>query len=395
MLDILDVIHEATKEANSFENHAAKDLTLEERLLYLQGLALVMNADGEIHAEEKEYIRILIKSFEMDESILESFVEFAQHPDKDTVQAFFQTFRRRPVAQLFLFDALMLTRRDDTVDEKEKIVVDKIAEQLEILKGAQQDIFDLFCHIKNKDWEDSSLYFTSHLLNPEHFYHLLSYYEVSLDEITDKVDSLRRKKFLSVLKNRLNERIDMENPKIDISNELLIPLFQSCIDRGGKKIIDNKINLLDVDCELSELGLAYEKEYKYIYIVEDINVTNSIVLKYFGQQVGLTPEDTYDFFYNKVNGLTFAKIEPKYKATLSKPYEEGMCIVMDNVLWRYQAGRDYNIIGNSTIYCDGRYFSSGTYRGDTLFDEGQDTITLRYDDEDMDVKGTLYRVQIL
>ncbi|WP_105201531.1 tellurite resistance TerB family protein [Pseudoalteromonas sp. T1lg10] len=168
MLDILDVINEATKEANSFENHAAKDLTLEERLLYLQGLALVMNADGEIHAEEKEYIRILIKSFEMDESILESFVEFAQRPDKDTVQAFFRTFRRRPIAQLFLFDALMMTRRDDSVDEREKSVVDKIAEQLEVLKGTYQDIFELFCHLKNKDWDESSVFFSSHLLNPNH-----------------------------------------------------------------------------------------------------------------------------------------------------------------------------------------------------------------------------------
>ncbi|ODP97152.1 hypothetical protein BGL48_01685 [Salinivibrio sp. SS3] len=395
MMDILDVIDEATKEANSFENHAAKDLPLEERLLYLQGLALVMNADGDIHPEEREYIRILIKSFEMDESILEEFVEFANRPEKDTVQAFFRTFRRRPVAQLFLFDALMLTRRDDAVDEKEKVVVDKIAEQLEILKGAQQDIFDLFCHIKNKDWEDSSLYFTSHLLNPEHFNHLLDYYEVNLDEIVNKVDELRRKKFMSILKNRLNERIDVDDPKIDIPNELLIPLFQSSIDRGDNKIIDNKINLLDVDCELSELGLAYDQEYKYIYIVEDANVTNSIVLKYFGQQIGLTPEDTYSFFYNKPNGLIFASIGPKYRAELSKPYEEGMCIIMDDVLWKYKRGRDFNIIGNTTIYCDGRYFSTGKYRGDTLFDEGQDRIKLRFNDEDMDEKGILYRVQIL
>ncbi|WP_155522528.1 TerB family tellurite resistance protein, partial [Salinivibrio sp. HTSP] len=177
MMDILDVINEATKEANAFENHAAKDLPLEERLLYLQGLALVMNADGDIHPEEKEYILILIKSFEMDEAILDSFVEFAQRPDKDTVQAFFRTFRRRPIAQLFLFDALMMTRRDDNIDEKEKAVVDKIAEQLEVLKGIYQDIFDFFCHIKNKDWEESSLYFSSHLLNSEYFKHLLHYFD--------------------------------------------------------------------------------------------------------------------------------------------------------------------------------------------------------------------------
>ncbi|XNJ85057.1 TerB family tellurite resistance protein [Vibrio cyclitrophicus] len=204
MLDILDIINEATKEANSFENHAAKNLTLEERLLYLQGLALVMNADGEIHPEEKEYLRILIKSFEMDESILESFVEFAQRPDKDTIQAFFRTFRRRPIAQLFLFDALMMTRRDDSVDEREKAVVDKIAEQLEVLKGTYQDIFDLFCHIKNRDWDESGLYFNSHLVNPDNFKHLLDYYEVDFDELKSATLEKKKSRLIEVISRRVS-----------------------------------------------------------------------------------------------------------------------------------------------------------------------------------------------
>ena len=64
-----------------------------------------------------------------------------------------------------------------------KAVVDKIAEQLEVLKGTYQDIYDLFCHIKNKDWDESALYFSSHLLNPEHFKHLLDYFEVEIDTV--------------------------------------------------------------------------------------------------------------------------------------------------------------------------------------------------------------------
>ena len=69
--DILDVINEATKEADAFEGHPAADFTMEEQLLYLNGLALVMNADGHIDDTEKEYIRILIKSMSLDESILD------------------------------------------------------------------------------------------------------------------------------------------------------------------------------------------------------------------------------------------------------------------------------------------------------------------------------------
>ncbi|MEZ8204626.1 TerB family tellurite resistance protein [Vibrio splendidus] len=303
MLDILDVINEATKEANSFENHAAKDLTLEECLLYLQGLALVMNADGEIHAEEKEYIRILIKSFEMDESILESFVEFAKRPDKDTVQAFFRTFRRRPIAQLFLFDALMMTRRDDSVDEREKAVIDKIAEQLEVRKGTYSDIFDLFCHIKNKDWDESALYFSSYLLNPEHFKHLLDYFEVNLEELLARTKNLQSKRIKQIITSKLNlGSYEWENLKyycdsietdsdtkitshyIDLKNvmqsldELIVLRVQSDLDRESitvNPIGDIEDNTGYVLANVESLGLRFDKEKKAF----SLNVSNDEVEK--------------------------------------------------------------------------------------------------------------------
>ncbi|EGQ9599396.1 hypothetical protein F3R80_23410, partial [Vibrio parahaemolyticus] len=263
MLDILDIINEATKEANSFENHAAKDLSLEERLLYLQGIALVMNADGMIHPEEKEFIRILIKSFEMDESILESVVEFAQCPDKDTVQAFFRTFRRRPISQLFLFDALVMTRRDENVAERENAVVDKIAEQLEVLKGTYQDIFDLFCHIKNKDWEESSLYFSSHLLNPEYFRHLLDYYEVDFEGLLERTKNIRNKRVLEIFKSRVNSLSESNEMKITLNNDVVLPIIQSGIDRGEVKVFMGKIIFPEEkESELSTVGFGYHQESK-------------------------------------------------------------------------------------------------------------------------------------
>lgn len=287
MLDILDVINEATKEANSFENHAAKELTLEERLLYLQGLALVMNADGEIHPEEKEYIRILIKSFDMDESILESFVEFAEQPDKDTIQAFFRAFRRRPIAQLFLFDALMMTRRDDKIDEREKAVVDKIAEQLEVLKGTYQDIYDLFCHIKNKDWDESALYFSSHLLNPEHFKHLLDYFEVDIDTLTTEFLDKKNNRLLEVIRREFTNSIaweDVTNTQGDYSlisktrvrpllpKGLLISWLQSLLDKALASIRHGVLSFNEIEetFELKELGIEFNYEDRII-MLSDVN----------------------------------------------------------------------------------------------------------------------------
>lgn len=272
-MDILALIDEATKEADSFENHPAKELTLEERLLYLQGLALVMNVDGEIHEEEKEYIRILIKSFEMDESALDSFVAFAQAPDKDTVQLFFKTYRRRPIAQLFLFDALMMTRRDGQVDDKENAIIDSIADKLEILRGIQEDIFDLFCYIKNRNWRESALYFNSHLLNPDHFKHLLAYHELNYDQLMEETNSLRATRILQAINNKMPELTPGKKVKPELTHGIIIPMLQADLDRGSASVnggifsVDDNFGTLELDLET--YGLGYDKEKNSIFKASD------------------------------------------------------------------------------------------------------------------------------
>ena len=280
--DIFDILEEATRESDAFENHPAKELSIEDRLLYLNGLAIVMNADGHIDDEEKEYLRILIKSFEMDEATLEGFVAFAQAPDKDTIQAFFRTFRRNPIAQLFLFDALMMTRRDGKVEDKEIAVVNKIADQLEILKGTQQDIFDLFCHIKNRNWQESALYFNSHLLNPEHFKHLLAYHEVGMDELMNDTRKLRQNRLLQALKEKLPEIETGKNIKPKLDHDIVIPLLQAELDRGNATVVNNLLTLNNDDekvVNLTELGILFNKETLALYSEENIAVSNSVIVR--------------------------------------------------------------------------------------------------------------------
>lgn len=391
MLDILDVINEATKEANSFENHAAKELALEERLLYLQGLALVMNADGEIHPEEKEYIRILIKSFDMDESILESFVDFAEQPDKDTIQAFFRAFRRRPIAQLFLFDALMMTRRDDKIDEREKAVVDKIAEQLEVLKGTYQDVYDLFCHIKNKDWDESALYFSSHLLNPEHFKHLLDYFEVDFKEVLDRTISLRKDRVLRILKERLSPDFDENNPSLNIYNENLIPLFQAGINRGEVKVINGVIQLPEFgEFKLIDLGIKYDKESKACCIEKSQLVNDGKIIEYLGEALDLNGHDTYNFIWGQEgSSIVVGEVDPENPriVNLDKVYQEDQFIIIEGYLWRYSKGSRYDIFGQDKLY-------STSY--DNFSDVGEkDSYSLYYNLNDSDRRGDLYKVKLI
>ncbi len=301
MFDILSVINEASTEANAFEGHPAKDLSLEERILYLQGLSLVMNADSNIHNDEKEYLRILIKSFDIDESMLESVIDFAQNPDKDTIQAFFRSFRRRPIAQLFLFDALMMAYRDGELADKEKAVVDAIATQLEVLKGTYQDIFDLFCHITNKNWQESALYFSSHLLNPEHFKHLLDYYEVDFDELMAETEELRKTRIKQNLEKKLGlpdmqwipcERQagreitkDYIPPLITMfDHDIILPWLQAGIDRGEYKVVNEQIFSVSNDtgseekfAALDELGMQWQALGNYLVSLDGSKVSEQVV----------------------------------------------------------------------------------------------------------------------
>ncbi|MCG9697432.1 hypothetical protein [Shewanella sp. Isolate11] len=414
MLDILDVINKATKEANSFENHAAKHLTLEERLLYLQGLALVMNADGEIHPEEKEYIRILIKSFEMDESILESFEEFAQCPDKDTVQAFFRTFRRRQIAQLFLFDALTMTRRDDSVDEREKAVVDKIAEELEVLKGTYQDIFDLFCHIKNKDWAESAWYFSSHLLNPEHFRHLLDYYEVDFDDLLERTEKMRNKRVLQIFKSRLNLSLETDELEVELHNDIVLPIIQTAINRGEIQVFMDKLVFSEEqETELSEVGFGYLQECKSLYLKHEKIISDRNTTLFLSNFLGLNSVDFYEFIFGGDN-LIRGEIDKECnrRLNLSSSFEDDKLIAVGDKLFKYINNGSYSIEGQSEIYSsEGRvnfyeYVNQGLkdktsdfFRHLADFDVEnrvfQDTIKLDYSLDDQDSKGTLEEIHFL
>ncbi|OOF05541.1 tellurite resistance TerB family protein [Salinivibrio sp. MA607] len=391
MMDILDVINEATKEANAFENHAAKDLPLEERLLYLQGLALIMNADGDIHPEEKEYIRILIKSFEMDESIIEEFVEFASRPEKDTVQAFFRTFRRRTISQLFLFDALMMTRRDDSVDEREKAVVDKVAQELEVLKGTYQDIFDLFCHIKNKDWDESSLYFSSHLLNPEHFNHLLDYFDVDMGDILERTSDLRKDRVLRIIKERLVGDFDPNNPSLDIDNEVIIPLLQSGINRGEIKVILEVVEVPEFgEFSLANLGIGYNKETKELFLKEPKVVSEIKLVEYLGSVLNLNGFDTYNFIWGGTeSSVVVGEVDPEDPRiiNLTQPYQEGQFIIIDGFLWRYSKGSRYNIYGQTVLH------SSSNNKFNNIGSEK--AYSLWYGKTDSDSRGSIHKVKLI
>ena len=329
-LDMLTSFMEATKEPIAFENHPIAQQGIEGQLLYLQGLALVMNADNDIHETEVEYLQILINSFSLDSSVLDDVIDFAKAPDKVTIQAFVAYYRRKPLAQLFLFDALMMTRRDNQVHEKEMPLVNAIAQQLEILKGTQQDIFDLFCHIKNRNWQESALYFSSHLLNLDHFKHLLAYHEIEFDELMAETADLRSNRLIEQIKKKVNpgalewEKLSYSKrnykPEFEIttnfipsllSHELLLPFLQFKLAHHELRISNDDIYIAKSAEEtlyatLSDLSLEYDNE-------SDVLSVKSEYVS--GDKLVISNKLSKDFF-----DLILQSLQPK--ATASKPYND-------------------------------------------------------------------------
>ncbi|WP_028765329.1 TerB family tellurite resistance protein [Shewanella colwelliana] len=354
--DILDIICDATTEANAFEQHPAGALSMEEKVLYLNGLALVMNADGDIDSRESEYIRILIKSMGLDESSLDDVIAFAIAPDKDTVQAFFRAFRRKPIAQLFLFDALMMTRRDEEVADKETAVVNKIAEQLEILNGTRQDIFDLFCHIKNRNWQESALYFDSHLLNPEHFKHLLDYHEVDIEQLLTETAELRAKRILQALTARMPEPVEGENSKPVLDHEIVVPLLQAELDRGNASI-NNMVfesNLTEIgDIALSPLKLHWDPEACVISGEPELVVHSQALVKLLLLKIdALTASEAARVLYK--GRLQFSKGVELEAGTLqlSSPLTEDFPYVQIDACLYKATQENYQIWNIESLYCN-------------------------------------------
>jgi len=362
--DILDVIEDATKEADAFENHPVRELNMEEQVLYLNGLALVMNADGHIDDSEKEYTRILIKSIGLDESSLDDMVNFANAPDKDTVQAFFRTFRRRPIAQLFLFDALMMTRRDGKVEDKEVAVVNKIADQLEILKGTQQDIFDLFCHIKNRNWQESALYFSSHLLNPEHFKHLLAYHEVEFDELMTETTDIRRIRLLDVLKNKMPKAEAGENVKPKLDAEIVLPMLQAEVDRGNALVVNNQLTIKDDnsfgELDLASIGFEWDKESVSLYCSQQQDITNSAIIKKLISVLEVdSVADMIDILYQGAAKITKASINADSNSTLeltANANESFPYIEFNNKYYVLSGGKHSGYLWNKSKIFSGENF---------------------------------------
>jgi len=151
-IDILEVIGNI-KTSENFKNHPISDFSLELKMHYLNGLALLMNVDGEIHEKEKEYLLSLIDISEMGrDDTLNNLLDFCRNPDKGSVKEMIEELKKDlKVSKLFLLDSFVISEKDDHFHEREKGFISKMSEIFSISTDMISILENIATALKVKD----------------------------------------------------------------------------------------------------------------------------------------------------------------------------------------------------------------------------------------------------
>lgn len=253
MVDILSEINAAAKNMISLDNHAAKQLSLEERLLYLQGLALVMNADQEIHKEEKEYLKVLIRSFDIDDSVIEALEEFSLNPDQETIQSILRFFSNKDISKVLLLDMFMVANSDGAINDSELAVIRSLSFHLKINKYFFGRIISVF---KELPKEPCAHHFSNtYQLPKQHFSHIFEYFNIE-DVTTSQV-------------------IDGEVSNIELASYLFDMNY-----RGRVNVISKYLATVDgYKIPLDRFLIRYDSGSKMFYLNDKVIIEDKFIIE--------------------------------------------------------------------------------------------------------------------
>ena len=91
----------------------------------------MMNVDEEIHETEKRYFSSLIKVFDLDASMLESFISFAKKPDEEAVNELLAEISKKDNLKFnFMIDVLIPADIDEKLHKNEKELIENYFDML-------------------------------------------------------------------------------------------------------------------------------------------------------------------------------------------------------------------------------------------------------------------------
>jgi uncharacterized tellurite resistance protein B-like protein len=229
---------------------------------YLNGLALIASADGNICEKEKEYLKILINSFGLAEEMLETFVNFAENPDEDLVQDMMEAFATKDIKYNFMMDCMMISSRDGNFDESEKEIIEEYFEMFKITKKEADDLKYIFEMFHTQDGNALYRYFKrNEYMKIELFQYLLDYYQIDMAyEVTVDEKKLLEFEFFKPTFKSGKLGLDCEEIMTKPINNAQFCIFlnsaymskQIAIDGNGK-VVDNVTKNIVMDLDLSKI----------------------------------------------------------------------------------------------------------------------------------------------
>lgn len=241
-MDMLSLFNEATKESEDFEEHPISFLTLEDKILYLQGLAMVMYDSGDEYSKKFNYYRILVKSFGLDESVIEDLIDFANAPDQESIQDFIQCYRGESLSELFLIDALIVMDLGENWDITPLVL--SIANQLGVNEIRLNVLRKRTCLIARPRHFREIITGNNviHDVPMEYISHLIAHYEVQFNKAMRGIENELFNKDLTW------RPINNSAVEIDyvVSNEYIGPLADIYTNRNFYRLLQRRIELGEI-----------------------------------------------------------------------------------------------------------------------------------------------------
>ena len=261
---LLDLIKKVKVQTLSFEKHPARKLSDEDKIHYLNGLAIVANIDGNIDEREKEYLTILLNSFDLSDDLLESAIDFAKNPDEQTLVDMIKSFSNKNIKYTFLIDAMIIANRDGIFDESEKALIDEYFDMFKITEDEKKDLKYIFKLFYTQDGNGLYRHFKKdyrykpYKINPKIFEYLLEYYGIDMKyELKKEEEKILDFKFFEpdLGGDVSNNYKIMEKPVSNAQFVIFLNalLIDSLIEVEDNKVFDAKTKTLLMDLNNSDI----------------------------------------------------------------------------------------------------------------------------------------------
>ncbi len=160
------------------KKHSIVNLDKETKNMYLKGVASMINIDDDIDKKEKDYLKFLSNSLDLDENSYNEAMEFSKSLNQEILINIINKINEKNISIPFLIDLLVIRDVDNKIREKENKLFNVFLSRFNTSDVCIDTIRKFVACVKNKDYEacgflgDKNSFFKL-----KNFDYLLEFYE--------------------------------------------------------------------------------------------------------------------------------------------------------------------------------------------------------------------------